>query len=596
MYGNGRHKEKPPKPPIPKTTGSNLTGTMNKTTRQEALIPMNNSDLGNQMTIKLRKAGFRRDEYYGNEIFSITGIIYDRCFNTPTYIKYLIPKVNRDKILNEPITRKLKEAGYDIVLSPKDRAVRSLYCRQLDFSVGQLSAEEIKDTIQKKNPWLKVDAIHKIKNYTHVFKLICKTEEMAKKALEHGIYAGNTRITPQQISVEEYEDILICFHCYKLESHVTNECPDSERPKPCSECSAIGHTFRECTANFKKCLNCNGNHRTTAMKCPIRKKKVQEKKERKKKEEMVKENKKYAEVVKATINTEELRHPKIEVNNNYGYLATFGLVYAHFQNMIEPGSFNKHLQQYLKINKLPAIKIPEGQKHSERLFQMTMKNINNPIINLPGTEDLPETEEDHEHGTEENEEEEENTQFQGIRYDDLPGSGVGYDTDNTSQYEDNEDDYTQKINQMQQELDGEYYEDEIPPPPTPSQYSQADFYKRTEETPKPKRKKEKDEPTPEEIEKKKRKDETRKTLTENTTDYSLKFYSTRDYKKKDTPELVKLIKSGHIRYTYGNTLHNNPQVTRRLLAGEISIDKKQMYQVEKKEFNNIKNGDAHHYQ
>ena len=39
----------------------------------------------------------------------------------------------------------------------------------------------------------------------------------------------------------------------------------------CSECSEVGHKWIECKNPTKRCLNCEGNHRTTAPQCPKRK-------------------------------------------------------------------------------------------------------------------------------------------------------------------------------------------------------------------------------------------------------------------------------------------------------------------------------------
>ena len=50
----------------------------------------------NTLMVKIKKRGFDKNKYYGDEIFSITNIVYTRCFNTFSLIKYQIPKTNKD--------------------------------------------------------------------------------------------------------------------------------------------------------------------------------------------------------------------------------------------------------------------------------------------------------------------------------------------------------------------------------------------------------------------------------------------------------------------------------------------------------------------
>lgn len=64
----------------------------------------------------------------------------------------------------------------------------------------------------------------------------------------------------------------MCFKCYKMESHLTKNCP--KKQQICSECAETGHTWRDCKSETKKCLKCEQGHRTMAMAWPIPKKKL----------------------------------------------------------------------------------------------------------------------------------------------------------------------------------------------------------------------------------------------------------------------------------------------------------------------------------
>lgn len=58
--------------------------------------------------------------------------------------------------------------------------------------------------------------------------------------------------------------------CYPIEEHTTNKCPKPKEYKICSECGDRNHTWKDCHSSEKKLVNCDGNHRTIANKCPKR--------------------------------------------------------------------------------------------------------------------------------------------------------------------------------------------------------------------------------------------------------------------------------------------------------------------------------------
>ncbi len=80
-------------------------------------------------------------------------------------------------------------------------------------------------------------------------------------------------IPPHAIKVEEYIPILTCLKCYSLEDHATFQCPKPKDYNICSESSLKEHAWKVCSSNAnKKSINCQGDHRTLANKCPHRKK------------------------------------------------------------------------------------------------------------------------------------------------------------------------------------------------------------------------------------------------------------------------------------------------------------------------------------
>ena len=128
------------------------------------------------------------------------------------------------------------------------------------------------------NEGLKVEELVKFGYYTHVFKIEFETLQDAERAKRQSILRFNTKIADHQIETEKHTDIRICFHCYKLEDHSSEQFPN-KNVIVWSECAG-NHTFRECTSRIKKCLNCHGPHRTMSMVCPLKKRNHKKKEKR----------------------------------------------------------------------------------------------------------------------------------------------------------------------------------------------------------------------------------------------------------------------------------------------------------------------------
>ena len=55
--------------------------------------------------------------------------------------------------------------------------------------------------------------------------------------------------------------IKFCFPCYNSE-HEISQCPMPHDYVVCSLCSSRDHRHNNCISNFKKCINCSGDHTT----------------------------------------------------------------------------------------------------------------------------------------------------------------------------------------------------------------------------------------------------------------------------------------------------------------------------------------------
>ena len=239
--------------------------------------------------------------------------------------------------------------------------------RRLDKHVGEHSKEEIKAEIEKKQEWAKEVNVIKIKEYTHFLKVEFGSVEAADMALERGILMFHMMVTPEQMTRDEFINILTCFRCYAMESHPTKNC--TETKVICSECRQEGHRWSGCRNPNKRCLNCKGQHRTLAMACPIKKELINKKKSEKEQEKEQKRARPYSAVIKETIRESQTkaRPTQIVLSCDHSYLITTCIIHAHFINLARPGSHEMELNKLLKSNGLPPIIIPT-EVPSEELF------------------------------------------------------------------------------------------------------------------------------------------------------------------------------------------------------------------------------------
>ena len=129
--------------------------------------------------------------------------------------------------------------------------------------VGSRDRKEILEEINRANEGIKGVEVVKFGDHSHVFKLELENFEMATKVLERGLFLFNMRVAPSQMERERFFDVLICFNCYALDSHTSENCPTPGKVVCSGE-----HSFRDCKSQTKKCVNCGGDHHTMAMKCP----------------------------------------------------------------------------------------------------------------------------------------------------------------------------------------------------------------------------------------------------------------------------------------------------------------------------------------
>ncbi|KAF2349153.1 hypothetical protein FHG87_020091 [Trinorchestia longiramus] len=101
------------------------------------------------------------------------------------------------------------------------------------------SADIIVTWIILENEWLKGIEVIKIKDCSHITKIVTPNTKTAERILREDFNLYYTKISPQQCELEKYTHILICYKCYKLEDHPTHQYTEKQS---CSECASQEHT------------------------------------------------------------------------------------------------------------------------------------------------------------------------------------------------------------------------------------------------------------------------------------------------------------------------------------------------------------------
>ena len=285
------------------------------------------------------------------------------------YLAFMEREEDLDKLLSKKAQDALKKIGLETKIPPKIRCQRSVICRQIDSYVGSHTEEELLQEINNNNHNKAIEVI-KFKDHTHLFKKEFQNTEMAIAAMTNGILCFNTRITPRQMEKEKHTDILMCFICYKIEDHVKANCPTPNKIA-CSECTG-DHFFKDCKATHKKCLNCQGPHRTMAMGCPLKKEAIKRKREEEERRKREKEEMPLSKIVQRTAKEMGKQNEEKIMNSVMGEAGLRALIIvmdAHVHNILEPGSYSNRLNETLKQNNIEPIQLPANNIRSEKLIQ-----------------------------------------------------------------------------------------------------------------------------------------------------------------------------------------------------------------------------------
>ena len=274
-----------------------------------------------------------------------------------------------DKVFKSNCLKLLKDQGFEPILPPELRAKRTVILLNVDDLITTRTEKEIEEELLKENEWIEgIDNIFKIPKSRHI-KVGFKETNTAKTATEKGLLAFHMSIPSYNIKIDEFIPILTCMRCYSLEEHTTSKCPKPKDNKICSECGSSSHTWRECKETNKKCINCEGQHRTLANKCPKRKEIVESKRKGKKNN-----NTTYSQITKGNNNNTNITSKATDLfDNDTASTILTCILHAHLGNIAHPGTYNEEVNKLFKLNKLPPIVLPDNPP-SKLILSLATKN------------------------------------------------------------------------------------------------------------------------------------------------------------------------------------------------------------------------------
>lgn len=270
-----------------------------------------------------------------------------------------------DRLLNNKTMKTLNDAGFDPIPPPELRARRTVICHRVDEIIFDNNAQDITKEIEGKQAWAKVISTFKFPtNNKHIctLKIEFADADMASKAASDGLRLFNMSIASHQVTKETYVQLNTCMKCYAIEEHTTSSCPLPEEQRRCSECAGKDHTWRECRNGVKKCLNCQGAHRTLAMSCKLRKDALRKKQQG---NQDTQRTKAYAAAASTTTTTINQDPAQLRLLNSTIPTIWFSYFYALTMDAVNPGTFQNILNNTLAANNLPSMTVPQAPPSKE---------------------------------------------------------------------------------------------------------------------------------------------------------------------------------------------------------------------------------------
>ena len=271
-----------------------------------------------------------------------------------------------ESILSDVSKEAFRQEGFEVVPPIEYNSMKTVVVKQLDYMIDSFNDEEIIDSIEILNKWAKVESIYKIPSTSKILKIRFKTQQMAQLALDNGIKILHQYISKWNVEKEVFVRLNPCRNCFQYD-HKLKDCK-LEKKSRCTFCAGE-HRQHECKAKQALCINCGGPHRTLAATCKIRKdlikKRSGEMRDQIRTQTRQQQFTSYADATSATKGSNAgssvgggvLGLTKDETKQMVTTIMS-AIVYSHYVEAIQPGSFQESMRDMYKCNGLKPVNFP----------------------------------------------------------------------------------------------------------------------------------------------------------------------------------------------------------------------------------------------
>ena len=257
----------------------------------------------------------------------------------------------------------LSKLGLTLANTLSFEARKAIIARNFDYWITAYSNEDILKDFNERYPDTQCTKVITMGQNKQLLKIIFTDQEDAKKIAKNGFSLFHVRVPSYNIQIDEFVEVPMCMRCYALNDHHTKKCPSTTTI--CSECAQTGHRWDACQTAIKMCINCSGNHRTTAPQCPKRKEE-DNKMRRQTTQNQVKSGTTYS----AALRSNSIPNQDPGMLNEAILKMNLALMYAHTVNAAKNGSFNTELNTILLMNNLPRMNFPDNPPSLEFLTKL----------------------------------------------------------------------------------------------------------------------------------------------------------------------------------------------------------------------------------
>ena len=308
----------------------------------------------------LKPSQGNRKHYLWNQLMKLNLLVYQLQVPNRNSMVVISTEEVIENLLSTKVKSKLSAEGFEVITPPEYQANRTFVLRNIDSLITEIDSATLKEDLEERNSWLKVTEIIKIPTAPRILKIKVESAEIVRLATEKGVLIYNQSVPPTNIEKETFVKLDICYRCYSYQ-HRTTQCP-TPNMVVCSECADNTHTYRECNSNRKKCINCGGDHRTFAARCPTRKKLIQERgreiRERSRSRSKSRNQAgTYAQAAAGSpptmgnITSHLSREDQVKIASS--------IEYAFRVEGILPGTFHETVAEMYELNGLPKVKFPK---------------------------------------------------------------------------------------------------------------------------------------------------------------------------------------------------------------------------------------------